>query len=167
MSIGEYIFGSKFRWLILDNLSNSEKPLSAYKIAILNNLDVITTYRVLKEFADLGIVESVRKGRKQTAYRLPNTEMGFAIRNFVRALKEQLMSLEWLMRPEVRGEMLSSYAGARFGREELRKVPLSIEEARAILNIRTFGELEALTKLSGLSFSKYFKEKDGEYVFQE
>ncbi|MGQ9468524.1 MAG: hypothetical protein ACUVTD_01650 [Nitrososphaerales archaeon] len=72
MSIGEYIFGSKFRWLILDTLSNSKKPLSAYKIATLNKLDVITTYRVLKEFAELGIVESVIKGRKQTLYRIRN-----------------------------------------------------------------------------------------------
>lgn len=166
MSIGEYVFGSKFRWFILDTLSNSKVPLSAYRIAIMNKLDVITTYRVLKEFAELRVVESVRKGKKQILYRLPNTEMGIAIKNFIKALKDQPLSLEWLMRPEVRGKMLLSYAEGRFEREP-RKVPLSKEEAKAKLNLRASGELEALTQLAGSSFSRYFKEKGEEYIYQE
>ncbi|MGQ9718631.1 MAG: helix-turn-helix domain-containing protein [Nitrososphaerales archaeon] len=107
MSVGKYIFGSKYRWLILDTLSNAEKPLSAYRIASMNDLDATTTYRILKEFAEQGLVESVRKGRKQTLYRLPDTKIGNAIKEFIKALKDQPLSLEWLMRPEVRGKMLS------------------------------------------------------------
>jgi predicted transcriptional regulator len=167
MSIGEYIFGSRYRWLILDTLSNAEKPLSAYRIASMNNLDAITTYRVLKEFVELGLIESVRKGRKQALYRLPDKEIGNAIKEFIKALKDQPLSLEWLMRPEVRGKMLSSYSKARFEREQ-RKIPLSKDEAKAILNLRAPGELEALSKLAGSSFSKYFEEGgEGEYIYRE
>ncbi|MGQ9468523.1 MAG: hypothetical protein ACUVTD_01645 [Nitrososphaerales archaeon] len=75
------------------------------------------------------------------------------------------MSFEWLMRPKVRGKMLPAYAKAIQQREP-RKVPLSPEEARAILNLRAPGELEALAQSAGSSFSKYFKEKNGEYIFQ-
>lgn len=159
--MSEELFGGKTRSSILETLANARKPLAAYSIAKTNKLDVKTTYNILDRLSSVGIVEPVTKARKQTAFKLTNND----IRKAIKVLTEStnVINFDIWMRPNIQGKRLIELARIRTPSEPRNK-PLSADAINKILALRADGELEALIKVARSSFSRIFKQSNGQFV---
>ncbi len=158
----EQFLGGRIRFAILNALAGSNKAMTAYTIAMKYGLDVAATYRYLAEFADVDIVEPVRKARKQTAYRL-SQGIGKVAVNFLQSLKQkQRIDFDEWMRPEAVSDRTAKSLKARLSIKDLDELvkgeALSIEEAEKLLRKRKSGELEALIEVGRVGFNRTFKQ---------
>jgi len=158
----EQFVGGRIRFAIMNALAGSGKPVTAYSIAIRYGLDPAATYRYLAEFAKVGIVESVRKAQKQTAYRL-SEGVGKAAVNFLQYLKqEQRIDFDEWMRPKAVSDRAAKCLKARLSAGEVAELAkgeaLGVEEAERLLEKRKSGELEALIEAGRIGFHRTFKQ---------
>lgn len=72
----EMLFGGATRFAVLQALTESKVPITAYKIAIRQGLDPAATYRCLAEFLEFGIVKYQIKKRNQKSYTLSSGQEG-------------------------------------------------------------------------------------------
>lgn len=160
VNVAQFI-GGKIRFVILNALAGSAEPMTAYSVATKYALDPAATYRYLAEFASVGIVEPVKKARKQTAYKLGAS--GRAAIRFLNSLKQvKPIDFEQWMSAEALAERVSKSLAARLSAEELAELgkgePLSVEQATKLLYRRRAGELEALIEAAKMGFNQSFKQ---------
>ncbi|MBS7628551.1 helix-turn-helix transcriptional regulator, partial [Candidatus Bathyarchaeota archaeon] len=123
MNVSE-IFGGRVRGAILKTLGQSVSPLTANRIARINNLDPATTYRQLKALAETGLVKIVPWKRRQTAYMLVEGEVGQAIHQLVEAAEAPVLEGKPLTTKH-RGYQLINVAKSRKAAEEIFRKDIS------------------------------------------
>ncbi len=167
----EELFGGKIRFNILESLAEAKQPMTAYQIAISKGLDPAATYRYVREFADLGIVEYVTTGN-QTVYQLTNS-VGNTLATFLRSVKgkEQKpmpVDLEVWTSPEMQAERTSKIVGLS---NKIRKLPLDIIpeniDVENLLSRRVSGELSALIASSQIAFNELFEQNGDTFVLKD
>jgi DNA-binding transcriptional ArsR family regulator len=161
------IFGGKVRGAALKTLSQSVSPLTANRIARINNLDPATTYRELKALTEIGLVKAIKWKRRQTAYMLVEGEVGRAIQQLVETVEAPVLEGKPLTTKH-RGRQLINAAKCRRASEEIfRRDVSSIRPGGEddISPSRAKGELEALAILAKKGFEENFK-KTGERAYR-
>ena len=168
----EELFGGKIRFNILESLAEAEQPMTAYKIARSKGLDPAATYRYLREFAELGIVECATIGSNQKIYQFTNSK-GNACITFLRSVKEERqkpipVDLEVWTSPKMQAERTSKTVGLS---NKIRKLSLDILpeniDAENLLSRRVSGELSALITSSQIAFNELFEQKGDTFVLRD
>lgn len=164
----EMLLGGRIRFAVLEALAETKQPITAYQISMMKGLDPAATYRCLDELSEFRVVESERRERNQTFYRLSD-KAGKAAAGFLQSLKQEtkVEDLEIWMSPQMRSERMAKII-------KLDRVDASkFRDARKKQNVgdlmsrRTQGELSALITISKISFNELFEKKDGMYVLRE
>ena len=151
------LLGSATRASIIETLASSKKPLTAYRISRMNNLNVPKVYLEVRRLARLDLVLAV-KGRRGVEYSLIDENL----RGLVAKLASRTISNSDWRSPEAKARRL---------RDGLMQVPkFSLggrkEPTDAIMKAtRLPGELDTLALLARKKFeSKYRNVGDREYA---
>lgn len=164
----EMLLGGNTRFAVLEALANANDAITAYQIAITKGLDPSATYRCLTEFLEFGIVESEKKGRNQTFYKLSDGA-GKAAAEFLRSLKQKApksIDFEEWMSPEMRSERMTKIV--RLNQLDMSKFrnPKKNQNVEDLMSKRTPGELSALITISKIAFNELFEQKGDMYVLK-
>jgi hypothetical protein len=123
------------------------------------------------EFANFGIVESEKRDRNQTIYKLSNGA-GKAAAEFLRSIlqkKSETHDLEEWLSPKKRSERMAKIM--RLDRDKLAASPfiqsIKRKSVDQLMSKRTPGELSALIKSSKIAFEGYFLQEESSYIMKE
>ncbi|HKU49566.1 MAG TPA: helix-turn-helix domain-containing protein [Nitrososphaera sp.] len=171
MTSEELLLGGRTRFRVIQALAEAKQPVTAYQVAITTGLDSAATYRCLMEFANFGIVESEKRDRNQTIYKLSNGA-GKAAAEFLHSIlqkKSEPNDLEEWISPKMRSERMAKIM--RLDKGKLAASPFIQSSKRRsvdqLMSKRTPGELTALIKSSKIAFDGYFFQEEGSYVMKE
>lgn len=164
----ETLLGGRIRFATLEALAEAKQPITAYQISMMKGLDPAATYRCLDELSEFRVVESERKERNQTFYRLSD-KVGKAAVGFLQSLKQETRKVEdleiWLS-PQMRSERMAKMIRldqvntSKFRDSEKKQ---NVED---LMSKRTPGELAALITISKIAFNELFEQKDGMYILK-
>jgi len=152
--LGE-ILGSSTRASIVELLALTNKPLSAYRVAKMYNMNISKVYFEMKKLARLGLI-SATPGRRSLEYALIDENLrGLAVKFTPRVIRYD----DWLT-PEAKAQ--------RFRNGMIRIPKFSQEKNAKSLDAkptRMPGELDALALLARSKFDKKYRRiGDREYA---
>jgi Fe2+ or Zn2+ uptake regulation protein len=164
----ETLFGGSTRYTILETLAGAKKPITAYQIAMTRGLDPAATYRCLTELLEFRIVESQRKNKNQTFYKLSDGP-GRALAVFLNSLKQKTArpaDLEEWISPQMRAQRMAKII--RLDRKNTSKIRNQEEKQGIgkIMSKRIPGELSALITSSKIAFDELFEQKNGVFILR-
>ncbi len=170
----EVMLGGKTRFAIIEALTEAKQPVTAYQIAVTKGLDPAATYRCLVEFAEVGVVESeIKEKRNQTFYKL-SRGTGKAAAEYMRALKkrtsDESIDLDKWTSPEMQAQRMAKIVRLNTNQLDTSPSGQAVDRKRVdeLLSKRVSGELSALIASSQIAFNELFELKeDGVFVLKK
>jgi Fe2+ or Zn2+ uptake regulation protein len=166
----EVLFGGKTRFAILEALTGAKQRMTAYQIAMAKGLDPAATYRAISEFLSFGVVESERKVRNQTIYKLSDGA-GKAAAAFLRSVQQkqsESIDLEEWISPEKQAERMAEIVALDVRQPKARTSKRAgRKDVEKLLSRRAPGELAALVESSQIAFNEVFEQKDNVFILRD
>ena len=141
------LLGSSTRANIVELLESAKKPLSAYRVSKMYNMNIGKVYIEMKKLANLGLVSAI-KGRRGLEYALIDENLrGLALK-----LSSKVITYDDWSNPEAKAQ--------RFRRGLIKVPKFSLGRPTKSLNTkptRMPGELDALALLARSKFDKKYR----------